>query len=107
MMTIENWNIEEMTGYKPVTSFYMDFSIADLFGLDAIQDTYNRAFNEWKSNYIYITELAMVLNWKIWRWNDERYEYAVLYDRLWREVDEWCMENLKRDELDYYIETTD
>ena len=104
---VDIWNIEEMTGYKPITTFYMDFTIADFFGLDAVRDTFNRAFNEWKTNYKYITELAMVLNWKIWRWNDERYEFAVLYDELWRKVDEWCMENLKGEELDYYIETTD
>ena len=107
MMTIENWNIEEMTGYKPITTFYLDFSMADMFGLSAIQDTYNRAFKEWKTNYKYITELAMVLNWKIWRWYDEKYEFAALYDKLWREIDEWCMDNLKGEELDYYIQTTD
>ena len=31
-MKIENWRIEELTGYKPITSFYTDFSIADRFG---------------------------------------------------------------------------
>lgn len=25
-----------------------DFSIADVFGVDAIKDTYSRAFEEWK-----------------------------------------------------------
>ena len=44
MMTVENWRIEEMTGYKPMTTFYMDFSIADMVGVDAIKDTYNRIF---------------------------------------------------------------
>ena len=66
-MKIENWRIEELTGYKPITSFYTDFSIADRFGTTAIQDTYNRAFKEWQHDYRYITELALVLNWKIWR----------------------------------------
>ena len=63
-MKIENWRIEELTGYKPITSFYTDFSIADRFGTTAIQDTYNRAFKEWQHDYRYITELAMVLNWR-------------------------------------------
>lgn len=31
-------------GYELLTSFWEDFSIADQFGLKAIQDTYNRAF---------------------------------------------------------------
>ena len=29
-------------------TFWEDFSIAERFGLSAIQDTFNRAFKEWK-----------------------------------------------------------
>lgn len=42
-MNIKTWNIEAMTGYKPRTTFYEDFSIADHFGGSAIRDTYCRA----------------------------------------------------------------
>lgn len=104
---LENWNIEAVTGYKPLTTFYLDFSIADRFGLTAIQDSYNRAFEEWKSNYEYITELVMVLNWKCWRWYQVKDEYSRLYSNLYYKLDEWCMDNLKGEELDYYIQTTD
>lgn len=38
-MIVKNWNIQEMTGYEPKTTFYTDFSIADNFGIDAIKDT--------------------------------------------------------------------
>ena len=107
VITLENWTIEEETGYKPVTSFYLDFSIADKFGLDAIQDTYNSAFEEWKANYKFITELVMVLNWKCWRWHQVKDDYSRLYSDLYYKLDEWCMDNLKDEELDYYIETTD
>lgn len=31
--------VEAETGYRPFTTFYEDFSIADNFGLDAIGDT--------------------------------------------------------------------
>lgn len=44
---------------------YEDFSIVDVFGMDAIKDTYDRAFGKWKSNYKYLTELVLILNWKI------------------------------------------
>lgn len=104
---MEIWTIEEMTGYKPITTFYMDFTIADVWGLDAIRETFERSFNDWKNNYKYITELSLVLNWKIWRWYDEKYEFAVLYDELWRKIDKWCLDNLKGVELDYYLQTTD
>ena len=106
-MKIENWRIEELTGYKPVTTFYTDFSIADKFGIGAIEDTFNRSFRMWQHNYQYVTELAMVLNWKIWRWHNVNDEYARLYDKLWRQVDEWCIENLKGEDLEYYYKTTD
>lgn len=106
-MRIEDWNIEELTGYQPITTFYTDFSIADKFGINAIKDTYQRAFKEWNHDYKYMTELAMALNWKIWRWHGKNEEYAKLYDRLWRECDGWCIDNLKGEELEYYYKTTD
>lgn len=114
------WNIEETTGYKPITTFWNDFNIADGFGANAIQDTYDIAFSEWKTNAKYITELAMVLNHRIWYWYDVSMkalkrqtldtradEYCKLYDKLWKTIDAWCMKNLKGDDLQYYIQTTD
>ena len=35
-------------GNEVKTTFWDDFSIAERFGLSAIQDTFNRAFKEWK-----------------------------------------------------------
>lgn len=55
-------------GYELQTTFWEDFSIADRFGLSAIQDTFKRAFEEWKNNYKYLTELILVLNHKIWQY---------------------------------------
>ena len=43
--------VESEIGYRPFTTFFEDFSIADNFGVDAIKDTYNRAFNEWKHDH--------------------------------------------------------
>lgn len=47
-----SWNefIEERTGYKPMTTFWDDFSIAEMFGLDAVIGTFNMAFKEWHNN---------------------------------------------------------
>ena len=95
------------TGYEPKTTFWQDFSIADRFGIDAVKDTYKRAFEEWKTNIEYLTELAMVLNWKIWEQHQLNVELAKVYDDLWREIDQYCMDNLKVDDLQYYIRTTD
>ena len=46
----------------------MIFPLLTEFGLSAIQDTFNRAFEEWKENYKYLTELVLVLNHKIWQY---------------------------------------
>ena len=51
-------------GYTVQTTFWEDFTIADLFGLSAIRDTYNRAFKEWNEDYKFLTELVLVLNHK-------------------------------------------
>ena len=57
----------EEAGYKVQTTFWEDFTIADFFGVKAIQDTFDRAFGEWKKDYKYLTELILVLNHKIWQ----------------------------------------
>ena len=90
------------------TTFWQDFTIADKYGRNAINDTYRRAFGEWKSDYRYVTDLVMVLNHKIWQhWENKNNELAEVYDKLWRVADEWCMENLKGEELNYFLRTTD
>ena len=43
-MTFREFMLEN--GYELQTTFWNDFSIADRFGLSAIQDTFNRAFEE-------------------------------------------------------------
>ena len=97
----------EMSGYQPKTTFWSDFSIADAFGESAIKDTYRRAFNDWKNNAEYITELTLILNWKIYQHYKTNKNIAELYDQLWKKTDAWCMSNLKNKDLEYYIRVTD
>lgn len=116
----------ESIGYTKKTTFWDDFSIAEVFGkddpdkgIDAVKDTYKRAFNEWKTNTDYVTELSLVLNHKCWYWNDVTHkavapklkEYADrlshLYCDLFHEIDNWCLDNLKGEDVQYYIHTTD
>lgn len=94
-------------GYEVFTTFWDDFSIADSFGILAIKDTYKRAFEEWKWDYKYLTELVMVLNRKIWYWYKKDERIAKCYNDLWRECDEYAYDNLKGEELDYFIKTLD
>ena len=100
------WNVEAFCGYKPVTTFWQDFSIAELFGLDAVKDTYLRAFREWHTNTEYITELSMVLNHKGGLYYGKNSELANLYFELYWQNDNWCRGNLKDAALDYYYRIT-
>lgn len=79
------------------------FTIADRFGLSAIRDTYNRAFKEWNENYKFLTELVLVLNHKIWQHHKSHPEVAALYNDLWKQADLYAVENLKDDELNYFL----
>ena len=106
-MTISVFDSESFCGYKQITTFWQDFSIADKFGASAIKDTYKRAFNEWKGNYKYLTELVMVLNWKIWQHYENNEQYGKLYNDLWEKADNYACTHLKGDELSYFYQTTD
>lgn len=108
LMTITNWNIEKLVGYKPITTFYTDFSIADHYGKNAIVDTYKRSL---KSaifmGYKELTELVMVLNWKIWEHYEKNESYAQLYNLLYENAEEYATANLQGEELKYFYRTTD
>ena len=99
-MTLEN-------GYEMKTTFWMDFSIADRFGIPAIKDTYKRAFEEWRDNYEYLTELVIVLNYKIWEWYEKNENTARIYNDMWEEAQNYAYDNLKGDELSYFFRITD
>lgn len=93
--------------YEYKTTFFQDFTIADYFGIEAVKETYKRAWKEWKDDTEYATELAIVLNHKIFQYYGKNNQLARLYDQLWKETDRKIMESWKGEKLDYYIRTTD
>lgn len=108
MFKIKTWNIEEMTGYKPQTTFYEDFSIADAFGISAVKDTYKRGIETAKAlGHVYLTELVLALNWKIWEHYKTNEPLAKVYNDLWMKASEIAQTTLQGDELMYYYRTTD
>lgn len=107
-MRIRTWNIEAMTGYKPKTTYYEDFSIADAFGIAAVKDTYKSAMKTADfMGYEYLTELVMALNWKIWEHYEHNEPLARVYNDLWEKASEHAVKTLKGDELQYYFRTID
>ena len=109
-LTTEYTNpIFEMIGYEPKTTFWSDFSIADMFGVEGVKDTYNRAKDEWQDNIEYMAEFAMVLNHKSWQHNENNQVLCGLYSDLWIEIDNFIYEHFKDNEeaLSYYQTVTD
>lgn len=94
-------------GYEMTTTFWQDFTIADAFGAEAVKDTFKRAFSEWKNDYIYLTELVIVLNHKIWQHYETNPKLAGLYNDLWARADKYAYNHLKGDELSFFYNTTD
>lgn len=94
-------------GYEFTTTFWEDFSIADKFGILAVKDTFKRAFEEWKDNYVYLTELVIVLNWKIWQHYEKNTKLAEVYNKLWEKADSYACNHLKGEELKFFFRTTD
>ena len=105
-MTFKQFCKSELS-YDTQTTFWEDFSIADRFGISAVKDTYERAFNEWKGNYKYLTELVLVLNHKIWQHYEKNEELARVYNDLWEKADIYAVSNLKGEELSYFYRTLD
>ena len=56
---------------------------------------------------MYLTDLVLVLNQKIWQHYKTKPNVAALYDALWRQADQYAVENLKDEELSYYYDVTD
>lgn len=106
-LRVNKWNIEEMNGYRPMTTFWEDFEIAEKYGYKAVQDTYKRAFINWRTDYKYLTELVLVLNHKAWQHQDSNQLLSDLYVTLYEVADNFAIDNLKGYELKYFFEVTD
>ena len=100
----------KIADYKLKTTFYEDFSIADLFFKQdhyLVTDTFNRAFNEWKKDAVYLTELVMVLNCKVLEHYKTNRDLAEVYNHLWEVADEYACKHLKGKDLEYFYKTID
>ena len=105
-----SWKMAEMIGYKPLTTFWDDFTIAEKFNTKAITDTTEKAFNEWKDDYKYLTELIMVINHKSWYWYEKGNERLTnFYIDMYNFYDARAIKYLEdnKEALTYYFRTLD
>lgn len=116
MPKLPRWGMAEEIGYEPKTTFWQDFSIADLCGPRSITDTFKRAFNEWREDVEYIAELALVLNHKgcfyyVAAEQHDRDKYldalAQTYFAMYHAVNDYAREYFTGDDAEYYFKVTD
>lgn len=115
------WPITEMTGYEPRTTYWNDFETAEVFGGEKeIRALYKRAMKNWSDNVEYVTEICMVLNWRLHLWYQRgNMKLAQLYEELWKDCDKWILEcedeeadeikykHFTKEEIAYYVKTVD
>lgn len=88
--------------------FFMGFSSADVFGANAIKDTYKNAFEKYKNDYKMLTALVIALNHKSWQhYKSGNNKLALVYDSLWQKADQYACATLKNNALEYFLEMTD
>ena len=105
MQTIKTLSLP---GETVTTTFYNDFSIADSFGIDAVRDTFERAFDAWKHDYRYLTNLVVTLCYKSWEHDEAgRDDFTEVYVELYEKASGYASETLKGAELKYYFDITD
>ena len=93
------------------TTFWYDFSVAEMDGVKGVRETYKRAFDEWKKDIRYMTALCIVLNHKTWERYEKYGEYdnlARTYNELWSKCDEYILDdNFTDEEISYFLSATD
>ena len=89
------------------SNYWNDFTEVETKWSKAIEELCKQLFEENKSNVKYLTELVLVMNWKIREHYETDEDTARVYDKLWKELDEYCCENLKWEEARYYFKRTD
>lgn len=89
------------------STFRQDFTNAEKHWTDAVIKLCSENFNKYKKDIKNLTELVLVMNWKIWERYEENVEIAQVYDKLWRDLDERCCNNLKGEDAKYYYKKTD
>lgn len=89
------------------TTFFTDFTFAEMFWEKAIRETYQRCLKERSNDVRYFTEFVVALNWKIWEWYEKDKKVAKVYDELRRQADLLALEIFKWKDKDYYLRETD
>jgi len=116
---VEKWckdSFKSWGGSPLQYTFCNDFAIADWYGVQSVNETYDRIKKEWLSDYKAFTEVAISLNLLSWA-NDQmrnqgidgRDEFVELYSDLYYKArDDFYDKYTDNEEAtDYFFEMTD
>lgn len=98
------------TGYKRISTFFSDLSIAEWMGIASVKDTYNNVVKSWLNDYKMFTEFVICLNWKSWEWAGRGYdELGQLYSDLYYQARDKFYEHYDGNQTacDYFFQMTD
>lgn len=107
-MVYEQW-LANFTDWRPETQAWQSFSIAERISEQEINTVYKRLFKEMKGDYKKLTELVMVLNHKMFQYNEipGHKRLCELYSNLFEATNKYALKTLKDDQLSYFLQTTD
>ena len=97
-------------GYEMKTTYWGDFTVAEkLDGISGVKDTFKRAFKCMKDDEVYITEMYMVANWKVWQHYENNMPLAKAYQDICDTIDKYVLDgdNWTKEQKAYFIKTTD
>lgn len=95
-------------GYKTISTFFSDLTIADAYGESAVIDTIVNVNRTWRGNTEMYSEFIVCLNHKIWQhYEAGNFQLAKVYDKYWRKYSKWVEENWSEEQLRYYYKVTD
>lgn len=92
---------------KFYNNFWLEFTLAEKFGVDGIKSTFKKIFKAYRNNYVDLTELVLVLNCKNREHHQENVRFAKLYNKLYEDANDYAIQNLKHEQLDYYFKNID
>lgn len=88
------------------TTFKEDFKIAEAFGQSAIKETYKRA-KTLLDDVVYLTELSLTMNNRLWALAQVNEPMARLYEDLWYETKNIAAKLKTKEDKNYFYKMTD
>ena len=99
-----------LDGYTEQTTLMNDFAIAERFGLEAVADTFKRAFDELKDDIKYLAELCLVTNTLCWHFYSKgNMKLSELYAGFYHQCMDYAYTdgNFNEEDTRYFFRTTD